>query len=175
MAGGPAVPIQVSMDRIRRFAPFTPSGRKAAAAPAPAFRTEPRGLAASPDGYARIIVEGDVLLHSPGEPIPYQLERSCTRCGTTDPRRWSAPETRTIAGVEVRVPFGHVCFWCRCWEFQGQPAGDLSTPTLAGVAAVAAARPPASPPAPASAERPWWRTLAGVPAWAAHGPLRTAS
>jgi hypothetical protein len=163
MAAGAFLPIQVPMDRIRRFAPFTLSGTRAAVAPAQAFRTAPRKLAASPDGHPRISVEGEVLLHSPGEPVPYQLERSCTRCGTTDPRRWSAPETRTIAGVEVRVPSGHICFWCRCYELQGQVSGHPSTPAVPRATATPAAT------------RPWWRTLDGIPSWAAHGPLRAAS
>ena len=130
------------------------------------FRTEPRVLPRTLDGIGRISVEGEILLHTPHEAVPFQLERCCTQCGSSNPDRWPAKAVRTVAGGEVRVPEGHVCFWCRCYNFQS--GGAPVRPMVVRRPAVARA----SRPVDVQDDRPWWLRLYGIPRWAELGPLR---
>ena len=89
---------------------------RAMRAAAATFRSEPRLLARPIHGTPRVSVEGEILLHTPEHDPPVQVERCCTQCGSSDPARWPATRTMSIAGATVRVPDGHRCFWCRCYE-----------------------------------------------------------
>lgn len=94
------------------------------------FRTEPRLLARPMHGAPRLSVESEIVLHTPEHDPPFQVERCCTRCGSSDPARWPATRTRSIAGGAVRVPDGHRCFWCRCYELSsGRPEPVAPAPT----------------------------------------------
>ena len=146
--------------------------REAGRAAAEHFRSAARVLAVPVHGTPRLSVEGELVLFTPEHDPPFQLERCCTQCGSSDPARWPATRVLSVAGGPVRVPDGHRCFWCRCYELSsGRPEFPAAVARPARVAA----------PAPAAAvrgrapadQKPWWRRLDGVPEWAEIGPLRS--
>ena len=51
------------------------------------FRIEPRLLARPVHGSPRLSVEGEIVLHTPEHDPPFQVERCCTQCGSSDPAR----------------------------------------------------------------------------------------
>jgi hypothetical protein len=105
--------------------------REATRAAAAWFRAEPRPLVRPVHGTPRLSVDGEIVLYTPEHDPPFQVERCCTQCGSSDPVRWPASQVRVLAGAEVRVPEGHRCFWCRCYELSSGRSDQAAAPPAA--------------------------------------------